>query len=295
MELAWWFNVGVQIFLCMSGFLYGQKDVRKISVFYACRLRKILIPYYIVFILFGIFQLIFAKDVFNLSLFIRGLFLNAQPSGGEHLWFVSTILMCYVLTPLLTEYRDCYVKERKSFIVFTVLSIVIISLFFGAFDKFFNPAWISCYALGYTFGVNEIGQYVKSRLLVLILGTMAIMCNGVQIYCIYIANRTFQGSEIIFSYNHMILGSFIFLVTKQIFDRMHLKRIEKILSITDAYSYEIYLVHQFIILGSFSLMDITGFLSLNIVIILIGICLLSYFVKCFEKMVEYKAKWKRGE
>ena len=27
MELAWWFNVGVQMFLCMSGFLYGQKGV----------------------------------------------------------------------------------------------------------------------------------------------------------------------------------------------------------------------------------------------------------------------------
>lgn len=24
-ELAWWFNVGVQIFLCMSGYLYGKK------------------------------------------------------------------------------------------------------------------------------------------------------------------------------------------------------------------------------------------------------------------------------
>lgn len=24
-ELAWWFNIGVQIFLCISGYLYGGK------------------------------------------------------------------------------------------------------------------------------------------------------------------------------------------------------------------------------------------------------------------------------
>ena len=27
LELAWWFNVGVQIFLCISGFLYGNKKI----------------------------------------------------------------------------------------------------------------------------------------------------------------------------------------------------------------------------------------------------------------------------
>ena len=32
--LAWWFNVGVQIFLCISGYLYGQKDIGEITAFY---------------------------------------------------------------------------------------------------------------------------------------------------------------------------------------------------------------------------------------------------------------------
>lgn len=26
-ELAWWFNCGVQIFICISGFLYGQRRI----------------------------------------------------------------------------------------------------------------------------------------------------------------------------------------------------------------------------------------------------------------------------
>lgn len=63
LELAWWFNVGVQIFLCISGFLYGQKSIDNVTDFYNKRLKKILIPYYLVFIPFGITEFIFARDV----------------------------------------------------------------------------------------------------------------------------------------------------------------------------------------------------------------------------------------
>ena len=46
--LAWWFNVGVQIFLCMSGFLYGGRDIKNPIAFYKKQIPKILIDYYIV-------------------------------------------------------------------------------------------------------------------------------------------------------------------------------------------------------------------------------------------------------
>ena len=32
-ELAWWFNAGVQIFLCVSGFLFGQRHIDDIRSF----------------------------------------------------------------------------------------------------------------------------------------------------------------------------------------------------------------------------------------------------------------------
>ena len=48
MELAWWFNVGVQMFLCISGYLYGMKRIPDISGFYRKNFVKILIDYEIV-------------------------------------------------------------------------------------------------------------------------------------------------------------------------------------------------------------------------------------------------------
>lgn len=45
--MAWWLNVGVQIFLFMSGFLISSKDINNFYKFIKERLKKILIPIYL--------------------------------------------------------------------------------------------------------------------------------------------------------------------------------------------------------------------------------------------------------
>ena len=44
-KMAFWVNVGVQIFLFISGFLYGTKKIDNFSNFYKQRLIKILLPF----------------------------------------------------------------------------------------------------------------------------------------------------------------------------------------------------------------------------------------------------------
>ena len=59
--LAWWFNIGVQIFLCISGFLYGRKAIENIARFYNQRIKKILVPYYLTLIPFAFFEFAFCS------------------------------------------------------------------------------------------------------------------------------------------------------------------------------------------------------------------------------------------
>ena len=40
MEAAWWFNVGVQMFLCISGFLYGNKRITSSVDFVWSNIKK---------------------------------------------------------------------------------------------------------------------------------------------------------------------------------------------------------------------------------------------------------------
>ncbi len=287
LELAWWFNIGVQIFLCISGWLYGQRDVSEITIFYNRRFKKILLPYFIVFISCGIIQFLFVRSVFKSTIFIKGLFINATLTGGEHLWFISTILLCYILTPLLQAYRNKYVKDQKNLLLFFVGAVIIIYIFFGAFNELYNPAWINCYIIGYLLGVNDNRNYINVKILIALIGIITIMCNGIQIYCSYIIYRNFQGYQYFCNYNHVTLGVFLFLTMKVLFDRMNLVKLDKILTITDLYSYEIYLVHQFIILGPFSLMAFTEILPINILIIFVGVIVLAWILKNMEEVVEY--------
>lgn len=284
-ELAWWFNVGVQVFLCISGFLYGQKSVDNVIDFYNKRLRKILIPYYLVFISLGITEFIFVRNVFSIRNFMLGMVLCSTIKGAEHLWFIPTILMCYLITPILQGYRDKCVEGKRTIVIFVVLGVVITSVLMWGFT-IFNPAWICCYVIGYALGINEDSKYINEKFLLIIAGIIAIIGNGLQIYCDYSANIDFTGYGIIQYYNHVILGVFIFLFLKVIFERMNLNKIRKLLKLSDAYSFEVYLVHQILILGPFSLLALTGYFLVNSLILLLSVCVLALVLKKAEKIVD---------
>ncbi len=289
LELAWWLNVGVQVFLCISGFLYGQKIVGEISTFYIKRFKKILLPYYIVVLPVIILYFLFARDKVSVAIAGKVLVLNATLSGGGHLWFVATILICYVITPLLESfYKDCNSKGRYIFI--TVVAVQIAALVCIGFADFYNPAWIGCYILGYALGVNVNKRYISEKALSIIFAVLACM-NIAQVYLEYFAKVQVSGTKGLIlkgweSYNHVFLGVFIFLVLKRVLDRIQPNaQIRKLLNMTDEYSYEFYLVHQFLILGPFSLMAITPFIGLNILVILIGICIFAILLKKSEKLI----------
>ncbi len=149
-ELAWWFNTGVQIFLCISGYLYGQKHIGDIRDFYLRRFRKICVPFYNVLIPALMINFFFKK--ISLLTAGRALVMNATFPGAGHLWFVPTILFCYVVTPILVSF---YTKvSRRGYFFTTLFAIEISALFCFGFADFYNGAWIGCYFIGYAIGIN---------------------------------------------------------------------------------------------------------------------------------------------
>lgn len=169
--------------------------------------------------------------------------------------------------------------------IFIVLGVIITSILIQGFTTF-NPAWICCYVIGYTLGMNENGKYINEKVLMVITGIIAIAGNALQIYCDYVANIDFTGFGIIKNYNHVMLGVFIFLLLKMIFEKADLNTIGKMLKFSDAYSFEVYLVHQLLILGPFSLLALMGYPLVNILITLLGVCVLVFVLKKADNIVE---------
>ena len=284
--LAWWFNVGVQIFFCISGYLYGQKKSIFPLNFYKRRFKKILHPYWITVVIFGVVEVAFFRNDFSIKHFIGALLCRTTISGGEHLWFIPVILMCYVITPLLNAVRDRKASNGLKDVIITVLITI---LFFGLFASFFNPAWMSCYVLGYWIGVNKEKGFIREKILVLIFGVLAFPLNAIQVYLSYILKPSFIRSSIFeywCNYNHVWLGIFLFLFLMMLFRNISWEEKSRVfLTFTDKYSYETYLVHQFFILGPMSLMSITGILPVNILIIYGCIIAGAFVLKKLENIV----------
>lgn len=99
------FNVGVYIFLFLSGWLYGKKKISNAKEWILGRIRKVLLPMWMFMpFLFLMHTLqgtmkwkyipIFLMDA---QYWFEGLI------GGAHLWFVSIIFLCYLIVPFLQK------------------------------------------------------------------------------------------------------------------------------------------------------------------------------------------------
>ena len=272
-ELAWWFNVGVQIFLCISGYLYGGKGVFNTLEFYKKQFKKILLDYYVLIIPICIIYYIFAREFIDIHKMFKVLIAADTLYGGGHLWFIATILICYFITPVLSELYDRGLgKGTTKLVTKTGLLIAICFVMCKCYFPYFNPAVISCYIVGFCLRRIEWEKPSKFNWKLLFYA-IAILMNSIQIIHSYIISLNIisfiQDYWTDFcDYAHLALGCFIFITLKKIFEKNQFSRkCIKMLDVFDKYSYDIYLTHQFWILGPFSLMKLTTSIKLNVVLI----------------------------
>lgn len=111
---CWVFNIGVQVFLAISGYLYGGKTIQNWPPWFKKRFMKLYIPYFIFFVFCIPFYCLFAPEIINIKsvsiyfLNLQGIVATANIKGLSHLWFMTVIALCYLITPvlqLINKYR----------------------------------------------------------------------------------------------------------------------------------------------------------------------------------------------
>jgi peptidoglycan/LPS O-acetylase OafA/YrhL len=278
-ELAWWFNVGVEMFLCISGFLYGSKRLGDPLSFVLKNFKKILVPYYVLMLILLPVYMFFSKTPVTPTMLISVVFCVQAFPGLNHLWFISYILFCYIITPFLE-----YVRSRLDGKSLLALILALIAIFFAGqlINLFYLPAFsfyrISAYILGYFLAVafKRYGRDFQKKLWLIFL-ISAIILNAFRVYGQYINDM--RGSKIFLlyaSYAHVVLGVAIFL-TGYVWCRGVKKNL--LFSLSDKYSFHIYLVHQFFILSEFNLLRITNYAAINILICLAAILVSGALLK----------------
>lgn len=276
-ELAWWLNVGVQVFLCISGWLYGGKKIENALGFYKKQFGKILLEYELVAVTALFFYWMFAWELVGVKMSIGVLLGCATLPGGGHLWFVATILFCYLLTPLLTALYD-RVRGKGVLPVVGLTLLLLLALFALtlAYVPYFHAAVLSCFLCG--FALRRLREEKGCRAWVYaVFFAAAALANAVQIVHQYVAPLPLPAPltrywEIYCEGAHALLGVSLFLILYALFSRLSFPQwAQRALSRSDAYSYDIYLVHQFWILSPFSLMGATPWVALNLVLVFLMI------------------------
>lgn len=120
------FNVGVEIFFLMSGYLYGTKIIPRFFTWYKERIRKIYIPALIVIVIDIIVLTVVYSSKYSFCtiivyltnlhgvLHIYPTFFSSYITKIDNLgplWFTTIIMICYLMVPLLQKAKNHYYQK----------------------------------------------------------------------------------------------------------------------------------------------------------------------------------------
>ena len=258
---AFWFNVGVQMFLFISGLLYGKRDEIDVFEFYKKGFAKILVDYY-VFIIVMIMVILWSPLMSIDKYDVVGLItLSGTIQGLEHLWFISTILLCYLFVPVFSAIINVIYKHGNvRFFVESILLVLVVHVVVKCFFAAFSSAWINCFVIGMLYSRIERRKIVKNIFCILTL-IACLVIIPVQFRIDYWQQGEIIGPfSLIYSnlvqYGHVFLGIVLVIVIRLIYNRCESKTFKHdMLNWSDNHSYDVYLVHHVFVQSSFGCVE----------------------------------------
>lgn len=277
------FNIGVQIFLIISAFCFGrQGTINDIKSWYFKRIKRIAFPYETFFIILAIVYIIKNVEMLWMNwlsclFFAQGMHVGVL--GADHTWFMTTLMICYILTPLISRIWERVQCKKTEWGILAGLFIIPFIMAYLLPDYIFFITYHVCfYAIAYYVGSNweRLAKLsTKSAVIYFIVMCLAFatrfigrtMIDGTKLYNLVIVN-----------YTHYVAAACIFMLFSIIFSKV---KMLKIVQLIDSISFEIYLCHYMFIVGPVSVMYITGSWMINSII---AVCIALLFAVILYKL-----------
>lgn len=285
---AFLFNIGVQAFLVLSGFLYGKKNIEDWKEWGIGRIKRVYLPMFLLLVIVFPIYMFFARDNFNiLGYGINYLNLQGIPfvmggvyliPGLRHLWFITAIMFAYLITPLLQR-----LKNYADVVLPFILLSVVIGHFFPM-RYMFLYSWFYLYAIGYMIANVNVRlriYYELGALFLFIVLAFYVSWDHILNY-FSPAGRLF----------HDVAGVFFIVWGIKLFSVKFFTKIPSFVVILDKYSFDIFLVHYILFVGPFSMAHLTGSMFLNLFLFIVVTALITYlFVLMQNRFFAYLSKW----
>lgn len=288
--LAQIFNVGIQLFLFISGYLYGNKKIDEYKIWFWNRIKKIMVPYYIFVITIIVLSknsgglisdLMFLLNLQGIAFLFDFWTPNLNYSGLTHLWFITVIMICYGFTILLKK-RNFTISKKGDFIKFILIGslVTIILFFFGI-----NIDYIFIYFIGYFYAQynKEISMKNFSFYSIIVFISLFIRFIG-KVYF----DGTILYDHIIVGFTMGILAIWIFLLILKIYKQIErFSLLDKVLIFADKLSYYVYIVHYIFLFGMFNVNQYSEHLFVQIILFIILTLLTSTLLRYTESKLKY--------
>lgn len=268
------FNVGVQIFFVLSGYLYGYKTIDNWKSWHLKRINKIYIPYLVFLICVVPLYALFHNEAMNWKAlpfyfanlqgfrFIKGGSF-ARIEGLRHVWFLTAIMCDYLITFVLQRIRN-----KSNIVIPALIALIVVAYLILPLRIVFIFSWIYLYALGY-FYVNLDDKWKKFYNVLIILGFVTMIClvSGSDF------NRPFS---VHYRLIHDLGGLFGIIIGVKVLSLWNNIKVPSIIAFFDKWSFHVYIVHFIIMCGPFSMAYITPYFWLNIGIMLVVTAAFTY-------------------
>jgi peptidoglycan/LPS O-acetylase OafA/YrhL len=298
--LGEFFNCGVQLFIFISGYLYGGKIINSFRQWFKARFLTVSLPAILIAV-FTIIALLIAGETVSVQSMIAYvldaeglLFLNWNmfsklfdeiPSLGP-LWFTTVIMLCYLLVPALQSIT----QKIKRIRLLTILLFVIGAIASIALAGYLDIIYFCFFAVGYCLGKIKILDRISTKRFLIYTGLFLASLAGRLLLQRFFDNTALYHSFVPLS--RFVIGTW-FVVFYSYINHMNHSALSavgssKIIKLFSDYSYYVYLVHGILCMGLFNVYDrfstaIASLLFLfGTISIAVGLKYLSDLIKNFK-------------
>lgn len=190
-----------------------------------------------------------------------------------HLWFMTAIAMCYMITPILQRLSKYSVLCVISLFAICIVEYYVYPLRLNIFS------WLFLYSIGYL--LPKLNLCGRLCVLLLSLGMLAYALVG-------ISWADIRGGSVEGTFLHNCAGILVVCLLSFIGKRMKFSIGCGLLLFLDALSYYVYIVHVPFVRPPFDVLHITEFMPLNIAFAIILIFISAFILeKLTKKLTSY--------
>lgn len=256
-------NIGVPLFFILSGFLFGEKGVHApYRKWFLRRLQRLWIPYWLFLAVLAIIYLVKGFNVLSVDWLL--LLLGLQGSvvgvwGAEQTWFISSLLLCYALTPEIAKIAERLERKQLPYVLIILSTLPALLLLMKPATIGTLLAPICLYAAAYFIGsgivtvkINGLGACIAS--------TIVFFSFALRFVLRLYFDGTVFYSGIVATYTHYAAALAIFYLFAWFFAE---RKPARVVSFFGKISFEVYLYHYMLTVGPISVFSATKLWAVN--------------------------------